>query len=415
MKQNMLRVSVLATAFISALPLLAQQTAAAPARPRIPVSPEIHPDKTVTFRISAPKATEVTLNGSWEAARELPMSKNDEGVWSTTVGPLPEQLFGYWYLVDGVKALDPGNAETQRDGTRFDSMLMIPGAASDLWDFKDVPHGTVQEVWYPSPTLKLANRRMTVYTPPDYMSNTATRYPVLYLLHGAGGDEDAWITMGRANIILDNLIAKGKTKPMIVVMPNGNATQTVSQGFGFGPTPARQAVQAPLPPQLQAAAGGAPGGGRGAGAGGRGGQPQPYAGSYPESLVKDVIPFVEKNYRVIANKDSRAIAGLSMGGGQTLVATNNNPGLFGYIGVFSSGPRTVNETFEKQLEAVKAGGVKFYWTGAGTTDMAREGTVNLENEVKKVGFTTSYTEIPGAHYWFLWRYFLGQFGPIMFQ
>jgi len=420
-KQNLLRASVLASALISAVPLLAQQTTApaagaamAPARPRIPVSPEIHADKTVTFRISAPKATEVTLNGSWEAAKELPMSKNDEGVWSTTVGPLPEQLFGYWYLVDGVKALDPGNAETQRDGTRFDSMLMIPGAASDLWDFKDVPHGTVQEVWYPSPTLKLANRRMTVYTPPDYMSNVTARYPVLYLLHGAGGDEDAWITMGRANIILDNLIAKGRTKPMIVVMPNGNAAQTVSQGFGFGPTPARQAVQAPLPPPLQAA-GGAPGGGRGAGPGGRGGQPQPYAGSYPESLVKDVIPFVEKNYRVIANKDSRAIAGLSMGGGQTLVATNNNPGLFGYIGVFSSGPRTVDETFEKQLEAVKAGGVKFYWTGAGTTDMAREGTVNLENEVKKVGFATSYTEIPGAHYWFLWRYFLGQFGPIMFQ
>jgi enterochelin esterase family protein len=408
-KQSLLHASLLATALISALPLLAQQTATAPARPRIPVSPEIHADKTVTFRISAPKATEVTLNGSWEGAKELPMSKNDEGVWSTTVGPLPEQLFGYWYLVDGVKALDPGNAETQRDGARYDSMLMIPGAASDLWDFKDVPHGTVQEVWYPSPTLKLASRRMTVYLPPDYLSNTTARYPVLYLLHGGGGDEDAWIGMGRANIILDNLIAKGKTKPMIVVMPNGNATQTVSQGFGLGPTPARQSVIAPLPPPLQAA------GGRGAAPGGRGGQPQPYAGSYPESLVKDVIPFIEKNYRVIANKDSRAIAGLSMGGSQTLVATNNNPGLFGYIGVFSSGPRTVDETFEKQLEAVKAGGVKFYWTGAGTTDMAREGTVNLENEVKKVGFATSYTEIPGAHYWFLWRYFLGQFGPIMFQ
>src|SRR5207245_3872364 len=139
-------------------------------------------------------------------------------------------------------------------------------------------------------TLKQDRRRMYVYTPPGYEANQ-TRYPVLYLLHGGGGDEDAWVTMGRANVILDSLIAAGKAKPMIVVMPNGNATQTVSQGYAYGPTPARQSVQAPAPPPIQAAqaAGGAPGG-----AGGRGGAPQPYAGSYPESLVKDVIPFVEK-------------------------------------------------------------------------------------------------------------------------
>ena len=262
-------------------------------------------------------------------------------------------------------------------------------------------------MWYPSPTLKEDRRRMYVYTPPGYEANQ-TRYPVLYLLHGGGGDEDAWVTMGRANVILDNLIAAGKAKPMIVVMPNGNATQTVSQGYAYGPTPARQSVQAPAPPPLQGAA-----------AGGRGGAaarpPQPYAGSYPESLVKDVIPFVEKTYRVIANKDNRAIAGLSMGGGHTLMATNNNPGVFGYIGVFSSGPRTVDEAYEKQLEAVKAGGVKFYWTGAGTTDMAREGTMNLHSLLEKHGFKTSYKEIPGSHYWFLWRDFLGDFGSILFR
>jgi enterochelin esterase-like enzyme len=314
-----------------------------------------------------------------------------------------------------VKALDPGNGETQRDGSRYDNLLMVSGPESDLWDFKDVPHGTVQAVWYPSPTLKLANRRMMVYTPPGY-ETTTLRYPVLYLLHGGGGDEDAWLTMGRANIILDNLIAQGKAKPMIVVMPNGNATQTVSQGFGFGPTPARQSVTAPAPPSVQAAQAAARGAGAGApGAGGRGGQPQPYAGSYPESLVKDVIPFVEKRYRVVADKDHRAIAGLSMGGGHTLQATNNNPGVFGYIGVFSSGPRNPDEALEKQLEAVKAGGVKFYWLGAGTTDMAREGTVNLSELVKKHGFQTSYREIPGRHYWFLWRDFLGQFAQVMFQ
>jgi enterochelin esterase-like enzyme len=414
-------------AFSQHAPAQAQPGPAAPGRgsqaARPPASPEIHPDKTVTFRLFAPKAAEVTLNGSWQGARDIQMTKDDNGVWSVTVGPLGEQLWGYWYLVDGVKALDPGNGETQRDGSRIDNLLMISGPSSDLWDFKDVPHGTIQIVWYPSPTLKQARRRMYVYTPPGY-ETSQSRYPVLYLLHGGGGDEDAWVTMGRANVILDNLIAEGKAKPMLVVMPNGNATQTVSQGYAYGPTPARQALQAPAPPPLQAA-GAAPGGGRAGVAPGRGTQPQVYAGSYPESLVKDVIPFVEKTYRVNADKEDRAIAGLSMGGGQTVMATNNNPGVFGYIGVFSSGggapigadggPRAAADAFEKQLEAVKAAGVKFYWTGAGTTDMAREGTMNLHALLEQHGFKTSYKEIPGSHYWFLWRDFLADYGSVLFR
>jgi enterochelin esterase-like enzyme len=399
-----------------ASPLSARQAPAAgapaqaAARPAPLKSPEIHPDRSVTFRLSAPKAAEVTLNGSWDNGTDLKMTKGDDGVWSTTIGPLAPQLWGYWFMVDGVKALDPNNGETQRDGARYDNLLMISGPESEWWDFKDVPHGTVQAVWYPSPTLKQAGRRMMVYTPPGYESGT-TKYPVLYLLHGGGGDEEAWLTMGRANIIIDNLIAAGKAKPMIVVMPNGNATQTVSQGLGFGPTPARQSVTAPAPPPVQAsqaAAGAAPGGRRG-------GTSQPYAGSYPESLVKDVIPFVEKRFRVLAAKDDRAIAGLSMGGGHTVAATNNNPGTFAYIGVFSAGARTVDETFQKQLDAVKAGGVKFYWLGAGTTDMAREGTVNLSELVKKEGIPTSYREIPGRHYWFLWRDFLAHYAQVAFQ
>jgi len=401
--QSALVMMVVATAFAQP----AQPPAAAP--PPIPRSPEIHPDRTVTFRLSAPHSSDVTLNGSWDGGANIKMTKDEGGVWSVTVGPLGAQLWGYWYMVDGVKALDPGNAETQRDGARYANLLMISGTESALWDFKDVPHGTVQAIWYPSPTLKLANRRMMVYTPPDYATGTR-KYPVLYLLHGGGGDEDAWLTMGRANIILDNLIAQGKAKPMIVVMPNGNATQTVSQGFGFGPTPALQSVQAPAPPPMQAAVqrGAGPGGGRGA-------QPQPYEGSYPQSLVKDVIPFVEKTFRVQTDKDNRAIAGLSMGGGHTLAATNNNPGVFGYIGVFSSGPRTVDAALEKQIDAVKMGGVKFYWLGAGTTDQAREGTMNLSKLVTEHGFKTSYREIPGRHYWFLWRDFLGEFAQVMFQ
>jgi len=392
---------------------VAQQPPAAPAaaaRPTPLRSPDIHPDRTVTFRLLAPKASEVTLNGSWDSGTNLRMTKDDAGVWSATIGPLAPQLWGYWFMVDGVRALDPNNAETERDGARYDNLLMISGPESEWWDFKDVPHGTTQAVWYPSPTLKLASRRMMVYTPPGYETGTQ-KYPVLYLLHGGGGDEDAWLTMGRANIIMDNLIAAGKAKPMIVVMPNGNATQTVSQGYGYGPTPAKQTVQAPAPPPVQAEQAAA---GRAGGGGGRGGAPQPYAGSYPESLVKDVIPFVEKRFRVLVAKDDRAIAGLSMGGGHTLAATNNNPGVFAYIGVFSSGPQTVDATIQRQLEALKAGGVKFYWLGAGTTDMARERTVTLSELVKKNGFNTTYREIPGRHFWFLWRDFLVHYAQIAF-
>jgi enterochelin esterase family protein len=407
-------VGIAVIACTAGLTLTAQQpapptAAVQAARPAPLRSPEIHPDRTVTFRFLAPKATEVTVNGSWDNGTNITMTKDEAGVWSTTVGPLAPQLWGYWFMVDGVKALDPNNAETQRDGARYDNLLMISGPESEWWDFKDVPHGTVQAVWYPSPTLKLANRRMMVYTPPGYETSTQ-RYPVLYLLHGGGGDEDAWLTMGRANIIMDNLIAAGKAKPMIVVMPNGNATQTVSQGYGYGPTPARQSVQAPAPPPVQAAQAA-----QGAAGRGRGGAPQPYAGSYPESLVKDVIPFVEKRFRVLAAKDDRAIAGLSMGGGHTIAATNNNPGTFAYIGVFSSGPQTIDEAFQKQIEAVKGGGVKFYWLGAGTTDTARQRTVNLSELVKKDGFNTSYREIPGRHYWFLWRDFLAQYAQIAFK
>src|SRR5512145_1789762 len=177
---------------------LGAQQAAPPAtppqavRPPVPRSPEIHADRRVTFRLAAPDASVVMLNGTWDNGSNIKMAKDENGIWTTTVGPLAPQLWAYSYSVDGVKALDPGNAETQRDGARYDNLLMIAGPEADLWEFKDVPHGTVQAIWYPSPTLKAAARRMMVYTPPGYESGNE-RYPVLYLLHGGGGDEDAWI------------------------------------------------------------------------------------------------------------------------------------------------------------------------------------------------------------------------------
>jgi enterochelin esterase-like enzyme len=375
--------------------------------PRV-VSPEVFPNKTVTFRLLAPKASAVVLNGSWDIGTDIPMIKDDQGIWSVTVGPLGEQLWWYSFNVDGVKVLDPGNGEYSRDGNRYDNWLMISGPFSDSWEFKpDVPHGAVQSVWYPSPILKQKGRRMYVYTPPDYMSSNL-RYPVLYLLHGGGGDEDQWINLGRTNVIMDNLIAAGKVKPMIVVMPNGNANQIVAQGYGYGPIPrpsgaGRGAGAPPAPP-----AGAPPAGG------GRGMMAGPYEGSYPHSLAEEIIPFIDKNYRSIPNKDNRAIAGLSMGGMHTVQATNNNPGLFGWIAVWSAGGQDTPE-FAAALTKLRDSGVKHYYVGAGTTDFALSGSQTLFKIAQKVGLKTSWHETPGPHYYLIWRVFLGDFGTMLFR
>ncbi len=408
--QHLPRAAAIALA-LAALPLAPAQAQPTPnpvqAQARVR-SPETTADGRVTFRLMAPAAAKVTLNGDWIGATDLPMTRGADGVWSTTIGPLKPELYGYWFMVDGVRALDPNNAETERDGNRFLSLVMVSGPDSDPWTFKDVPHGTVQQVWYPSPTLKQGQRRMYVYLPPGYEANPGTRYPVLYLLHGGGGDEDAWTTMGRATIIMDNLIAAGKATPMIVVMPNGNATQTVSQGFGFGPTPSLQQVNAPAPNPAPRPTGAAP-------AAPAPRPPQPYAGSYPESLVKDVIPFVERTYRVQADPAHRAVAGLSMGGGHTVAATNNNPDTFDYIGVFSAGFNRNDPAALAQLAKLGGGNVKLYWTGVGDTDFAKDGTKGLHQALEAAKVPTAYKEIPGNHYWFLWRNFLADFAPRIFR
>ena len=246
---------------------------------------------------------------------------------------------------------------------------------------------------------------MYIYTPPGY-ENGRQRYPVLYLLHGAGGDEDAWNTLGRASMIMDNLNAQGKAKPYIVVMTNGNANQVVSQGYAYAEPPARAPRAAP---PAAAAPGAAPA--RTAVRRAPGGIQQ-----FPESLVNDVIPYVEKNYRVIANKNNRAIVGLSMGGGHTLSATQNHPGVFGYIGVLSSGARNTDEEFEKKLQEVKKGGVKLYYVGCGLKDTGPlEGSKNLIALLEKYDINHVMKETPGAHTWATWRILLSDIGPMLFQ
>ncbi len=354
------------------------------------VSPVVHDDGSVTFQLLARQADKVSLSGSWMQGwgASLEMSRNDTGLWSLTIDPIPSEMYTYTYQVDGVRTLDPANGLTVRDGVRNESMFIVKGQRGELYSSNDVPHGTLSKVWYSSPVLKM-NRRMYVYTPPGYAEGNQ-KYPVLYLLHGAGGDEDAWTTLGRTPYILDNLIASGKTLPMIVVMTNGNAWAAAAPGDA--PAMAAPADRMGL------------------------------AGKFEESLVKDVIPFIEKNYRVQTDPNHRAIAGLSMGGGHTMTITNNNPGMFSYVGVMSMGLMTGNrmgnydaEKHKEQIAALKSSGLKLYWIGCGKQDFLYEGVVNLRKLYDEQQFKYEYFESEGGHTWPEWRIYLSELAPKLFK
>lgn len=356
------------------------------------ISPEMNEDNSITFRLQAPEATKVTLSGNWMpgwgAQQDLTLG---DSVWSITTDVLPPEIYTYSFFVNGVKTLDPSNGLIVRDGTRFYSMFIIPGEGSDVYTVKDVPHGKLSKVWYPSPTLE-KDRRMYVYTPPGY-DGSSEKYPVFYLLHGGGGDEDAWTTLGRAPYILDNLIAEGKAKPMIVVMPNGNAWSAA----GPGDEPVTENAG---PPDFS----------------------QMVRGGFEKSLVNDIIPFIEKNYRTLPGKDNRAISGLSMGGMHTQNITNAHPDMFGYICVMSMGlmndPRWGNyneEEHKKQVMAIQENGVKLYMVACGKEDFLIEGVKNLCAFYDDLGFDYEYFESTGGHTWPNWRIYLTKFAPRLFQ
>jgi enterochelin esterase-like enzyme len=379
--------------------------AAAPAAPpafRMPariISPEILPDNKVTFRVYAKNAQKITVSGEWQTgpggAEEL--VKNDTGLFVFTSGPMKPELYAYTFTVDGVRTIDQNNVQVRRDGANYQSFFIIPGSESDLYIHKNnVPHGTVNKVWYNSSVLGFA-RRVYVYTPAGYEGGTQ-KYPVFYLLHGAGGDEDAWTNMGRAAQIMDNLIALGKSKPMIVVMTNGNANQAGAQNeVPPVPSTGEQGMAAY----------------------------QRYAGKFEEHLVKDVVPFIEKNYRTLTGKDNRAIAGLSMGGMHTQTITNNNPGMFSYIGVYSMGimnmgpqtqdPAKIEQERITKLTALKNSGYKLYWIAVGKDDFVYKGVITLRETLDKVGLKYIYRESTGGHTWANWRIYLSEFAPMLFK
>ena len=358
------------------------------------VSPEIHEDRTVTFRLLAPEANEVKLSGDWMPSEgwvpgEVVMQKAADGIWTYTTEVLPSELYSYFFLVDGLRMPDPNNVHRIRDVATVSDVFLIGGGKADLYRVNDVLHGTVARRWYESPGNE-KSRRMTVYTPPGYESGKGD-YPVLYLLHGMGGDEEAWIELGRASQILDNLIAQGKAKPMIVAMTNGNVAQQAAPG---------ESPKGFYKPTMQL--------------------PNTMDGQM-EATFQDVIRFIENNYRVKANKENRAIAGLSMGGFHSLHISRYYPNTFDYVGLFSPAilpdekvTSKVYENFDETLKAQKDNGLELYWIGIGKTDFLYKFVEDYRKKLDQMGFPYEYHETEGGHTWANWRDYLTKFVPRLF-
>jgi enterochelin esterase family protein len=373
-------------------------------------SPEVLPDRRVALRILAPQAQNVRLNaGDFQNIGDAAqLKKGDNGVWETIVGPVVPGAYRYTFTVDGVATVDPRNPSISESNTNVWSLVYVPG--SDIFDTKDVPHGAVAAVTYYSTALKKF-RRMHVYTPPGYELGKG-KYPVFYLLHGSGDCDEAWTSVGRAGFILDNLIAAKKVKPMVVVMPAGHTSATGGGGGraaapGAGGTPARA----------------------------------PVLDEFAQDFLTDLMPYAESHYRILADRADRAIAGLSMGGGQTLNIAFLHLDKFAYIGVFSSGaslgggrgrgaapgapaaatpapaaPSPFETAHMADLDNTSLKkGTKLVWLSTGHDDGLMSSTLATVDLLKKHGFSPVFKESTGAHTWINWRNYLSEFAPQLFQ
>ena len=370
-------------------------------------SPDVHADNTVTFNLIAPEAQKVQITGDFLPTKKVEFGgntydmpgvadlvKDEKGVWSLTTEALKPELYTYNMIVDGVKIIDPLNVYNIRDINNLFSVLLIGGdARTDLYKVNKVPHGTVSKVWYESPTAGLT-RRLTVYTPAGY-ETSGKEYPVLYLLHGIGGDENAWSELGRAAQILDNLIAQGKAEPMLVVMTNGNISQEACPGEtseGFK-----------VPTMML---------------------PKTMEGSF-ETAFPDVVNFIEKTYRVKKDKDHRAIAGLSMGGFHSLFISINNPDMFGYVGLFSAAvdqqqtdPKGFPNVYvdrNAKIDRLFSKNPKLFWIGCGKTDFLYKNNADLRAYLDGKNHKYTYLETEGGHIWRNWRIYLSEFTPLLFK
>ena len=374
-------------------------------------SPVINPDGTVTFRYRAPKAVKVQITGDFLPTQKLEFEMNGNkmsydapgvadlvegqgGVWEyTTPFVVAPEMYTYTMIVDGNSVIDNNNVFVNRDIASLTSVLLVPkaGERSDLYAIHRVPHGTVSKVWYPSATAGF-DRRLTVYTPAGYESNPKVKYPVLYVLHGIGGDEDAWVTQGRATQILDNLIARGEAKPMIVVFTNGNISQEAA--------PLENSTDYTRPTMQL---------------------PQTMEGTF-ETSFPEIVKFIDSRYRTIAKKESRAICGLSMSGFHTLYISINNPDLFGYSGMFSAaigvndpGISPIYQDFDNKLATYFSKKPKLLWIGIGQTDFLIQANNDFRKKLDENKFPYTYMETDGGHIWRNWRIYLSEFVPLIFK
>ena len=370
------------------------------------VSPEINADKTVTFRIHAPKAVKVTVSGDFLPTTKIdtPFGQMDapgvgefkegkDGIWEyTTAGPVAPELYTYTFTVDGQKMIDPSNVYINRDVSSLTSLLLVDGnELTEHFKVKDVPHGTISKIWYHSDHENM-DRRLTVYTPAGY-ETSGKKYPVFYLLHGIGGDEEAWYTQGRASQILDNLIAEGKAEPMIVVMTNGNISQHAAPGEG---------PEGMIPVTM--------------------GLPKTMEGTF-ETCFPEIVKFVDKTFRTKAQKKFRAIGGLSMGGFHSCNISRQYPDMFNYVGLFSAaiGKETpgseiytnVDEKLDTQFNAKNRPAL--YYIAIGNSDFLYKDNMEYKAKLEAKGYPFVYKETDGGHIWRNWRIYLDDFAPRLFK
>ena len=371
-------------------------------------SPVVNPDGTVTFRYQAPKAVKVTVSGdflpnqkmtyrtgdrvrTYDAPGVAELKEGQNGIWEyTTDFKVAPEMYTYTFNVDGNNVIDKNNMWVNRDIASLTSAFIVPGGRADLYTIQDVPHGTVSKVWYESATAGF-DRRLSVYTPAGYEQNKKQKYPVLYVLHGIGGDEDAWIAQGRAAQILDNLIAQGKATPMIAVFTNGNISQEAapcenSTGY-IHPTTAL---------------------------------PQTMEGTF-ETSFPEIVKFIDSNYRTIAKKQSRAICGLSMGGFHTLYISLNYPDMFSYSGMFSAAIGTrdtsvspIYQDFDTKLATYFSKKPALLWIGCGNSDFLIQSNQDFVKKLNENGYPHEYLENDGGHIWRNWRIYLTEFIPKLF-
>ncbi len=365
------------------------------------VSPQINEDHSVTFRYTAPKAVKVqitgdflpaqkmqTARGTFETAGVADLVEKENGVWEFTSQPLESELYNYSFIIDGLSGLkDPNNAYVQRDVASVTNYFIIDGPKGDLYKAQDVPHGTISRVWYDSPSLKM-KRRMVVYTPAGY-EDSKEKYPVLYLLHGMGGDEESWLCTGRAAQIIDNLVAQGKCKPMIIIMPNGDSRNQAAPGEDS------KGLYKPF-------------------------NSGSMDGTY-EPTFKDVITYVDSHYRTIKKASSRAICGLSMGGFHSMYISANMPNTFEYVGLFSAAILPNNaeaesyKDLDKKLAAQFANPLKLYYIAIGNSDFLYENNKNYRATLDQQSYPYKYVETDGGHIWRNWRIYLTEFAGLIFK